>query len=30
MLQFLEDKWPELLIAVGLAVELIAIAAPWL
>jgi hypothetical protein len=30
MLQFLEDKWPELLIAVGLVVEFFAIVAPWL
>jgi hypothetical protein len=29
MLQFLEDKWPELLIVVGIVVELFAIAATW-
>ena len=30
MLQFLEDKWPELLIAVGILAELSAIIAHWL
>jgi hypothetical protein len=29
-MQFLEEKWPELLIAVGIAVQLFAIVAPWL
>lgn len=30
MLQFSKDKWPELLIVVGLVAELLAIIAPWL
>jgi hypothetical protein len=30
MLPFLEEKWPELLIAIGILAELLAIAATWL
>mgnify|MGYP001264901256 CR=1 FL=1 len=30
MLPFLEEKWPELLIAIGILAELVAIVAPWL
>jgi hypothetical protein len=29
MLPFLEEKWPELLIAIGILAELLAIAATW-
>lgn len=30
MLPFLEERWPELLIALGILAELIAIVVPWL
>jgi hypothetical protein len=30
MLQFLEEKWPELLIVAGLGAQLLAVLVPWL
>lgn len=30
MIQFLSDKWPELLIVTGLAAQVLAVLVPWI